>query len=358
VNIDGRYFDGSSLEARSVVVSFYADTFSVLDPTGQELKSRPFADLSVLFTQKDGNRIDLGIKSDPDLRVILERVDIADALAGYLPDISYKGNHSGYRASLKIAVFLLVAMVGIIGTVWKVTDILPAFIPQNTVEDFGRETVEYYADFLGGRCSLPEGKAALDEMLIKLLIDKETRYPITVQVVNNEMVNAFALPGGQVVIFNGLIEKATSAEEVAGILAHEIGHTEFQHPLKGVIRASGLALVGTMLSGDITFIVQQAIAFKFSRTMEREADEFALNLLQDAQLSNRTLAGFFERQQVKNGINNESLDAFFSFASTHPGHRERLQEIIEKGDVEEPQPVLSNYEWQALKFICNEQQSQ
>ena len=179
--------------------------------------------------------------------------------------------------------------------------------------------------------------------------------PLTVQVIESETVNAFALPGGQVVLFEGLIKKATSPEEVAGVLAHEIGHVEHRHALRRMVRAAGVGFLASMLSGGVVSdFSQQLVVLDFSREMEAQADEAALEALSDAGIAAGGFADFFDRLAEENDEDNSFFggDAFESLLATHPISTDRSARIRAHPTPLNVSPALSDADWQALRNIC------
>ena len=80
-------------------------------------------------------------------------------------------------------------------------------------------------------CDAPAGRAALDRLTAPVEAQVTLRNPPHVRVINSATVNALALPGGQILVFRGLIDFAQSPNEVAGVIAHELGHQVLDHPL-------------------------------------------------------------------------------------------------------------------------------
>lgn len=137
-------------------------------------------------------------------------------------------------------------------------------------------------------------------------------------------VNAFAAPGGIVVVHSALMAQADSAEEVAGVLAHEIAHVELRHSLRQMVRSAGLTVILTALSGDYTTVSRWAGrlgTLKYSRDAEREADARALQRLADAHISPAGLVRFFET------LAKDERGAMPTLLSTHPAVDERLRSL-------------------------------
>jgi Zn-dependent protease with chaperone function len=110
-------------------------------------------------------------------------------------------------------------------------------------------------------------------------------YTITVHVTESDAVNAAALPGGHMVVFTGLLAEMVSENELAFVLAHELGHYANRDHLRGMGRALVLMTASTLLLGadnSINSMIGQGMALtelSFSRKQERQADEFALETL-------------------------------------------------------------------------------
>lgn len=173
--------------------------------------------------------------------------------------------------------------------------------------------------------------------------------------VESKTVNAFALPGGQIVLFEGLIKKATSPEEVAGVLAHEIGHVEHRHALRRMVRAAGVGFLTSMVTGGVVSdLSQQLVVMDFSRQMEEEADDAALKALSEAGIALDGFADFFDRLAKEHGEDNSVFgdDAFETLLSTHPLSKERSARIRSHANPMNITPALSSTQWQALRNIC------
>ena len=166
-----------------------------------------------------------------------------------------------------------------------------------------------YHDALSKETVLKEGRAveAVQEMTQRLT-DKipHNPYRFQVSVVSSPTVNAFALPGGYVVVYTGLIKKAESGEEVAGVLSHELNHVLERHGLERMVKTVGLAAVVSILVGDQQGLIGLAkelglnlVTLKFGREQETEADITGLRLLSDSHIAPEGMIGFFERLSEK-----------------------------------------------------------
>lgn len=202
-------------------------------------------------------------------------------------------------------------------------------------------------------CSQPAGRAALDGLVARLLphVRLAPGETVRVRVVGRSTVNAFAVPGGEVVVFAGLLREAASPGEFAGVLAHELGHVEARHGMRGVIRSSGPAIVlGAVFGGgNLAALGTHAISAGYSRGFEREADEAAARILAEAGIDGRGMLDFFERRRrAEEGAG--AADSLLAYASTHPPSAERRAALA--GLLRPGEPALDPDSWRALRAIC------
>ena len=161
-------------------------------------------------------------------------------------------------------------------------------------------------------------------------------------------VNAFALPGGHVVVYTGLLRLAHSPEEVAGVLAHEVQHVELRHTLKNLIHDLGWRAVLSLALGDLGGGVWAGMAsrlgtLKYGRDLEREADLKALEGLRRAGIAADGLVDFFAKLARMEGMG-------VALLSSHPTSEERISAlrsaIAAQGDY--PAKPLA-YDWGAIQ---------
>lgn len=138
--------------------------------------------------------------------------------------------------------------------------------------------------------------------------------------------NAFALPSGIIVVTDELVGVARNDDQVLAVLAHEIGHVRYRHTMRRLLESSATALIIAGVTGDIastTSLAASAPALllqtKYSRDYEREADRFAIDLLQQAGISPQNLAAILERLERKHG----RRSGLPGFLSSHPPTAER-----------------------------------
>ncbi len=160
------------------------------------------------------------------------------------------------------------------------------------------------------------------------------------------------------VLTRGLTELAEGPDEVAGILAHEFSHVIHRHPMQAVVRAFGLSLLLSALTGDIAGsgmiagITQLVIGAAYSRSAETDADVTAVGLLVAAGISTRGLEDFFRRLTAKESAWEKGFQRNLGFLSSHPRSTERAEAVARMGQAGKTRPALAPADWKALKEIC------
>lgn len=171
----------------------------------------------------------------------------------------------------------------------------------------------------------------ITEPLVANVTNKDFKFSFTI--VEDETLNAYALPGGAIVIHSGLIAKADHVNEVAGVLAHEISHVTRRHHIRGIVDKLGFFVLLRAFLGDAAGIgTELAVlgssleALRYSRDYELEADESGWELMLKANLDPNGMIAFFEQLQHEHG----DMPAEASFLSTHPATEERIEKLKAK----------------------------
>lgn len=178
-----------------------------------------------------------------------------------------------------------------------------------------------------------------------------TDYDYNIIVVNNEMVNAFALPGGNIVVLSGLIAFSESPEEVAAVIAHEIGHVERKHVMKRLLKEFGLQLLFSVLSGGDGVILSEvsktATSTYFDRKQEEEADDFSLELLEKSNIDPRSLGVMFRKMKHEHNQHSE-----MDFFTTHPHMNSRIKKSFEYPVQPDAQFEKFDLNWESVRNAC------
>ena len=262
----------------------------------------------------------------------------------------------GAIASVALIIFVLVPVMA---------DQLAEFLPPEGEKALGDKTFEQIRVALNQAgaaplplCTAPAGTAALEKMRVRLNAEGDLPYPLQVHVLDHDLVNAFALPGGHVALFRGLIEAAETPEEVAAVLAHEVGHVAHRDPTRDALRSAGSIGVLGLLFGDfaggtaVLFMANQLINASYSQAAEAGADEFAHEVLTDAEVSPGALGTMFARLRDKHG----DAEGIIAHLASHPTMADRIEaaRVAAEASGVETRPILSEAEWQDMRAICGE----
>jgi len=183
-------------------------------------------------------------------------------------------------------------------------------------------------------------------------LTKDSPYKYQWHFSNDPAINAFALPGGIVIVNKGLLEKADSANEVAAVLAHEIQHVEQRHALKNMITSSGIAAAVLLVLGDANAVMMimahQVSAQYFSRQAESDADIKGLALLNKNKIDPQGMVIFFKKMQEAYKDKAAGPD----WLSSHPDTANRIQ-AIEKYIKENPCADCEKLKWDKEAILAS-----
>lgn len=177
----------------------------------------------------------------------------------------------------------------------------------------------------------------------------DTEYEYYIHIFNNPMINAFALPGGHIMVSSGLIEISDNPEELAGVLCHEMAHIEKKHLLGKLIKEMGIALI---LSNDaliVSEVSRAAASTAYDRNKEEEADEFALELLQKSRIDPRVLGIFFRKMKDAD----VDYDKRFEMLMTHPHSSSRIRNALEYELPDIFNSVPIDLDWDEFKTVVD-----
>ena len=173
------------------------------------------------------------------------------------------------------------------------------------------------------RLTLVEGPGGAMVREIGARLSQGSAYQYEFYVANDASVNAFAMPGGFIVINTGLLALADNAEQVAGVIAHEIQHVEKRHSLNGMVKSAGLMVTASLVLGDLSGVASLGsalIKYKFSRQHEAEADIEGLKALVASGISPIGMRDFFRKMREKETLNLE-------WFSSHPASNDRFMSL-------------------------------
>lgn len=368
----GDYHDGIRGQPQEVVVRFGEQSLTLMSFDDMPVAHWALASLrrvsqaaadapgDLMVLTPDPDRLE-----DADERLVIRDPQMIEAIEAVCEDLDRRPSPArgalrmtlwggGALAAAAAALFWLAPMAA-----ERMAPLIPAEQERALGEAARDQAVRVMFPRGARRCDAPEGVAALNAMVARLSSAANLHVPINAAVYRSDQVNAFAAPGGYVLVLSALLEQASGPDEVAAVLAHELGHVALRHQLRDMLRGAGsTALIG-MMFGDVaggsaaTRLAGALVDAGYSQEAEREADVYAQELLARAGLPASALAGFFERLSAGPGARPEGLARHFA---SHPDMDERIADA-RAADVTAGapyRPALEDAQWLALREICED----
>lgn len=349
-----RFYDGLTALVHEVGVRATAAELIIFRPADSGIVARwPIAELAVLG---DGNHEAAPpvVHRGGEARLVIEDIELRQRLAALVPELAAL-DHQPAPLVPRLAT-LGVTLVALVGLFWVAvdygTEYAAPWLPYSLQAKLG-ETVfeELVAD--KDECHGKRGLEAINTLANDLAKAAGYEHEITVHIIEGGPVNAFTLPGGILVFYSDLIDQAKDSSQVAGVLAHEIGHVVHHHPIKGIARQYGIDLLAKLVSGGYSDLLTTLgsggnilLALRNGRAFEREADTTGVSLLEKLEYRADGIAGFFEQMMEK-----EPKDAALAAGiwSSHPPTQERIAATKRPAA---GRPAFSEADWKALRDVC------
>ena len=258
----------------------------------------------------------------------------------------------------RIVAWSIAAIVSIVAIVFfgvpLVANRLVPLIPLSFEQRLGDMAENQARVIFGGKiCTDPKGNAAFSKLVETLRRAGHVEAPLHTAILSSSVPNAFALPGGKVYLLDGLLQKALNADEVAGVIAHEMGHVVHRDQTRLIIENGGTAFLFGLLFGDITgssaviFSTRALFQASYSRQAEENADAFAIDTMHALGRSPAPMGELLFR------ITGAQGSRTIGILASHPLTEER-RELMRREDHPATGPaILSDQEWSALKAVCS-----
>lgn len=180
----------------------------------------------------------------------------------------------------------------------------------------------------------PEAYTYMNNLMNTLLQSEKFKYADEfdwkITIINKDVMNAFAVPGGKLYFYTGLMKYLDDAASLAGVLGHEMAHVDLRHSTKTMTDVYGFSLLVSLLLGDNSSQLGQiagqmatgAASLKFSREHEYDADKYSMYYLSGTKYHPKGISKFFIKLQ-----NDGKTGDNFEFLSTHPSDQNRIDNI-------------------------------
>lgn len=341
-----RFFDGQRAVAHDVVLYITDDRLLIQSANGDVRTHWPLAQIEIRGEPDPDGKTILACKGSPARLVVGEDVLDALAQAGARPRPSYAWGRRGWAISL----LLLLAAVGLAFAVIIVGPRLAARLLPATWDDRLGGIIETQMEHSHRVCHGTAGQQALEALVHKLRVAGKISRPVHIEVLDDPTVNAVTLPGGRVVVLRGLINTAQDGGELAGVVAHELGHVAHRDPITLLTRQMGINLIAASLGWNDSLanaggVAQQLLSLSYSRRAEAAADAAGEAFLTQAGLRADGLGRFFAHEETFEGHGGE-----IAWFATHPPTAERRAHATRSTA---GAPPLSDAEWQAVRQMCD-----
>jgi beta-barrel assembly-enhancing protease len=205
--------------------------------------------------------------------------------------------------------------------------------------------------------------------LLGKFVEGNQPYDLKVYLLPVKQANALALPGGPIVIFEGLLHESDSPEELAGVLAHEIQHILLRHSTRGILQNLANSMLVALFLGDVNSVMEGIVQLTgeletlgLSREMEAEADKKGMELILSANIDPNGMIRIFEKltqedlvqtsPSEKTAVSTENDIKLSSYFSTHPSGQNRLAQLEKQMKSHENrnwEPLFPNVDWNKIK---------
>jgi Zn-dependent protease with chaperone function len=360
----GIFYDGATSARHEVVVEVAPQTLRVLGSNGAVLAQWPYDQLEPMSAPDDVLRLGRAGSA------VLERLEIKDPqLAAVIDERSIPVDRTGRterRLRAKVIFWslaattslVLVAVIGVPLIANELTPLIPYALERKlgaAVDAKVRLSLDDHhsgADFeCGSAQNAQPGRAAFDKLMRQLEIAAGLPLPLTATVVRKPDANAITLPGGRIYVFQGLIKEARTPDELAGVIAHEVGHVAHRDGTRTIMQGAGLSLLFGLLLGDfvgggaVVIAAKTLLQTRYSREVEAAADAYGVTLMARTGGDQRALAAILSRIAG-------STHGGPKILSDHPETRDRIAAIGRMASSAPSRPLLDEAQWSALKSIC------
>ncbi len=357
----GSYFDGRTAARHAVTITLM-ETGLRLTKVDGTIIWWPYGEIRQAAGSGAGGRAQFEHGPIPAELLVVEDARIIAAMRRVSPVRRPRVRiPAGRMARLRLAALAVVGAIamGAALYVWAIPALasaVAASLPVAWEEQLGEAVVESVTADLP-TCGDPAQKAALQKILSTLTAAAPPNpYTFRLTVVRNPQINAFAAPGGYIVVFDGLLRKTKSPEELAGVLAHEIQHVLHRDGTQALVRQLSLSALISLASGNtrgFSSVLQAAGSLgvlRYGREAEAAADRGAMALLRAARIAPEGFVSFMVTVQKEQA----RIPRVPTYLSNHPSTDERIATLrrLAADTPYTPVRLVPDYPWQDMAHIC------
>ena len=331
------FYDGVTADRHEIDVELADDGLQV----GPECV--PLSELSV--ADEDKSSLILSRAGHPGWRLIFDQL-IDPEFRARLPRPARYGSWIDRIGLGKASLVLAAVAAGVLVIGYAAPAVIAPLVPESWERNLGTAMV---GDFGENACRNPAASRALAAMSRRIEPAAQGRTPITMTLLDFGIFNAAALPGGQIVIFDGALRDTRNPDAMAGILAHEIAHVRRRHVTQALIRELGIGALIRLFAGDVGANAQQLVSLSYTRANEYEADGDAIAALARARIDPRPTAALFRELDQHDGPDFAAAE----FLNSHPASGDRARRFAaayRPGTAYSP--VISAGDYKAMRDAC------
>ena len=334
------FYDGITADRHEVEIALDGDGLKF---EGDASAAVALAELSV--ADEDRRCLILSRKDHPGWRLVVDQPVDAEFRAR-LPRPSRYGSWIDRVGLARASVALAAVAAGIVLIGYAAPAWIAPLVPEGWERNLGSAMV---GDFGDNACRNPAASMALAAMSERIEPAARGRAPITMTLIDVGIFNAAALPGGQIVIFDGALRETQNPDAMAGILAHEIAHVRRRHVTQALIRELGIGALIRLFAGGVGANAEQLVALSYTRANEYQADGDAIAALARAKVDPRPTGELFRQLDRDDGADFAAVE----FLDSHPASGDRAKRFAAayRGGTAYT-PVLSAADYKAMRTAC------
>ncbi len=359
---EGYYLDGRSAARQRATIHLMRTGLQVTTERGATLWW-PYPEIRQTQGFYAGEQVRLERGGEFPEALLVSDATFLSALHEVAPELASRF-HDPARRRRRVALTVLAAAAAIGAAIalffWglpTLADVAADRVPVSWEERLGAAVADHVAP-PKKRCADPRPARAIDDIVATLTAPyPKLPYTFRIIVVDDPTVNAFAAPGGYIVVFRGLLEQTRSPEELAGVLAHEMQHGLHRHATRMLLQHASTGLLVAALTGDATGAMAYAVesartlgTLQYSRRYEEEADREGMRMLLKARINPGGMIAFMESLRK----DDKHAPALVKYLSTHPSTEDRVEKLKALAALAPATSVklLPDDDWRDLRKIC------
>ena len=356
---EAAYLDGRSAARRRATARIGRTALEITLADSNTRLLWPYREIRQTQGTYAGEHVRLERGGDLSEALLVPDVAFLSALREAAPDTHF---HNPARRRFRVGLIVVAGIAAIVLGVGLYLFAVPAVagvaaerVPVQWESRLGEAIVQHIAP-ASDRCTDDARQARIDSIAAAVLKPVSTTYTFRIAVANSPTVNALAAPGGAIVVFRGLLDRTESAEELAGVLAHEFQHVLHRHATRAIFQHASAGILMAAVVGDVSAVVAFGLEgarmlgdLSMSRQAEAQADRDGMAMLHAAGIDTAGMVTFFEKLAQLHGDPGRGR-----YLMSHPAPQERLA-TMRAMSAQWPRPatrLMADYEWSDIRSMC------